>query len=224
MTTSVLGEVLMVQCVIIVRLLLGSVYHLTLYLATLRHGNDELSLNVDGLNNPMGFDKRTVGKIPQDGGSDKLYIGKGRDQYNNKYKGDMGEILIYNRSLTEKETNLIQKILKRKWSFKDYPTLTSIQPNMGLSEGGNEIRISGSNFSDFGNRVTIGGVNCPIISEDQKEIICKVPENPKGTKNVSTFNVVVKKSEGEPIEFLNGFTYIGQSKLWLDASDIGSIR
>ena len=67
----------------------------------------------------MGFDKRTVGKIPPEGGSDKLYIGKGRDQYNHKYKGDMGEIILYNRSLTEKETNIIQKVLKRKWSFKN---------------------------------------------------------------------------------------------------------
>jgi len=56
------------------------------------------------------------------------------------------------------------------------PVVTEIDPTTGITNGAYSVTIRGENFGETGAAVSIGGVACPIDSQDHEEIVCTMPE------------------------------------------------
>lgn len=88
-------------------------------------------------------------------------------------------------------------------SSKDRPR----GPHPGYSYSGYKA-VASNNCSTWQNRVTVGGVNCPIKSSNETSIVCVVPA---GTAGEADLMVTLTCTEGEGSEEMTslsaGFTY-----------------
>jgi uncharacterized protein (TIGR02145 family) len=87
--------------------------------------------------------------------------------------------------------------------LKAPPTITSVSPTSGSTNGGTEITITGTNFQDGFNTVTVGGATCKssgsLYYTDTYK--CLVPAHAKGT-----VSVVITTPDGTYTK-TNAFTY-----------------
>ena len=74
------------------------------------------------------------------------------------------------------------------------------------------------------NKVTIGDLNCPIVTEDDGQIVCTIPKNKKGIDKIAEENVIILSSSKTTQVIKNGLAYIGDPKLWMDGDDGRSIN
>ena len=100
------------------------------------------------------------------------------------------------------------------------PTIISINPSKGSTEGGYNVVITGTNFKDDGtdkSKVIIGGVEVTAVdtsvSTDGTQLTFKVPEYPGDLQNDvetdrRTVPVVVINTDGGNAAREDGFTYI----------------
>lgn len=96
------------------------------------------------------------------------------------------------------------------------PTVTSFTPNAGLSAGGANITITGTNFIS-GAIVTVGGVPCSVQTYvNSTTMTCIVPPNAL----ITAVNVTVTNPDATNGSSLVNFTYLGAPVLWL-RSDLG---
>jgi hypothetical protein len=87
------------------------------------------------------------------------------------------------------------------------PTITKVEPNKGLTKGGERITITGTNF-DQGASVKIGGTSAQVVSQlGTTTIIVLTPE-----KDIGTYDVEVINPDGTNAVLTNGFTYYGAPK------------
>lgn len=88
--------------------------------------------------------------------------------------------------------------------FDPAPTVTSIQPTGGVTTGGTNVVISGSNFA-FGDgaTVTIGGVACGNATWNTTSISCTTGPGTLGPKDV-----VVRNASGITGTLESGYTYL----------------
>ncbi len=56
----------------------------------------------------------------------------------------------------------------------DPPSLTSLTPTFGNTQGGTSLQLTGNNFGTNAS-VTIGGVVCPITAQNHVSITCTLP-------------------------------------------------
>ena len=81
------------------------------------------------------------------------------------------------------------------------PTITAIDPNVGLVDGGTEITITGANFQE-GATVSIGGTDAGGTFVDATTLTATSPEGEEGAADV-----VVANSDGQSATSEGGFTY-----------------
>ena len=82
------------------------------------------------------------------------------------------------------------------------PTITSISPSSGSTEGATAITVTGTNFL-VGATVSIGGATCAnVVVVTSTTITCTTPTGSAGAKNV-----VVTNTDTGTTTFTNGFTY-----------------
>lgn len=87
------------------------------------------------------------------------------------------------------------------FSYLPAPTSTSISPNSGSVDGGNEVVLTGTGFSQDA-KVTVGGKNATIISITSTEIHFTVPSG-----NAGAVDVVESDANGSTT-LVDGYTYI----------------
>ncbi len=80
------------------------------------------------------------------------------------------------------------------------PTINSLNPTNGPPEGGTRITLTGSNFSS-GGVVQIGGLQCPVVSWSDSNVVCVTPTN-TGT------NLQLTLLAGNQLGFGPSFSYI----------------
>ncbi|HEY8597764.1 MAG TPA: IPT/TIG domain-containing protein, partial [Thermomicrobiales bacterium] len=92
------------------------------------------------------------------------------------------------------------------------PTITSITPNSGPSNGGTPVTIVGTGFQP-GAMVTIGVAPCQavLISGNGTEITCTTPAGPVGTADVVVTNPYAPFPDGTA-ELVAGFSYLSPSQ------------
>ena len=113
--------------------------------------------------------------------------------------GELGErpLIIINPDEMQTETT---------FQYIKTPTITSITPNKGCTEGGDEIIITGSGFNTGaeGVKLFIGGVNVPELNiKSSTEITATTPGNSDGKKDV----VIINMNDLGSYRFSEGFTY-----------------
>lgn len=87
------------------------------------------------------------------------------------------------------------------------PTISKIEPNKGLTKGGEAVTITGANF-DQNIKVFIGGTSAQVERQSSTAaIIIKTPE-----KDIGSYDVTVENPDGTSFTCPNGFTYYGVPK------------
>lgn len=100
-------------------------------------------------------------------------------------------------------------VLRNGFEFRDLgsPTITKVDPNKGLTKGGERVTITGTNF-DQNIKVYIGGSAVQVESQSgSTTIIIRTPE-----KDIGTYDVKVENPDGTNYTLPNGFTYYGAPK------------
>lgn len=92
------------------------------------------------------------------------------------------------------------------------PTITSITPNSGPSNGGTPVTIVGTGFQPNAT-VTIGVAPCqmPVTNGAGTEITCTTPAGPAGTADVVVTNPGAPGTEGTAV-LIAGFSYLSPSQ------------
>ncbi len=97
------------------------------------------------------------------------------------------------------------------------PTLTSVSPNIGITNGYTRIAITGTNLTQ-GTTVKIGDVDViDLVFVDNKNLTALTPPNSAGTKDV-----IITIPDGQTATLAEGFTYAFPIKLTSIAPDFGS--
>ncbi|MCF8307023.1 MAG: IPT/TIG domain-containing protein [Ignavibacteriales bacterium] len=85
-----------------------------------------------------------------------------------------------------------------------YPSISSVSPNSGSSNGGTEVTISGTSFGDLQGAVLFGGIPAVNFTNwSDAQIICKAPAG-----NTGMIDIIVETSGGLRDTLVNGFNYI----------------
>lgn len=80
------------------------------------------------------------------------------------------------------------------FTYLDPPAITNVSPTGGINTGGEDITITGSNFTNDAT-VTVGGSTCPVTSRTgETTIVCTSPVFGTPTQ---THNVVVQNRDGQ---------------------------
>ncbi|MFZ9001086.1 MAG: LamG-like jellyroll fold domain-containing protein [Bacteriovoracaceae bacterium] len=111
--------------------------------------------------------------------------------------------------------------LSLSYTLTTIPTLSTASLESGVE--GDSLVITGTEFSDSGNVVTIDGQTCAITAENSTSITCTVPAPSSGTGSILTTTIVASNAYGNIALTTPSFTYLGTSaeglKLWLDGND-----
>ncbi len=93
------------------------------------------------------------------------------------------------------------------FTFIPPPTISTVSPDTGSSSGGEEITITGSNFSTTVDpTVTVGGVTCTVdgATNTANQIKCETGPYASGSDDV---DVVVTNSDGQTGTKTDGYSY-----------------
>ena len=118
-----------------------------------------------------------------------LILGENASQ-NLGLSADLGEVLIYDRTLSGAEQLNLAAYLTNKWQIVPWlpPTLLSVAPANGTALGGTLVTLTGSNFAP-GLTVKFGGVNAAsVIFSNATTATAVTPGNSPGLVNVEVVN------------------------------------
>lgn len=82
------------------------------------------------------------------------------------------------------------------------PVITSANPTAGPTAGGATLTLTGLNFGTTQGSVTVGGVNCPLTSQQHSQLQCLLPPG------VGTNVPIVVTVAGQPSNTFLGFSYL----------------
>jgi hypothetical protein len=104
------------------------------------------------------------------------------------------------------------------FTYFSTPTITTISPNRGTTNGNTTVTITGTNFTGT-TGVTFGGTNATsYIVDSNTQITCVTP-----SKAAGSVNVVVAKL-GVSVTSINGFTYFVPPTITSITPNVGSVN
>ena len=94
-------------------------------------------------------------------------------------------------------------ILAQGFGYLSSPTITSVSPSSGSTNGGTEITILGSDFFT-GATITVGGTSCPVSIITSGSLTCTTGARTSG----GLVDIVVENSDGQTATASDAFTYL----------------
>lgn len=136
------------------------------HIASTRYANG-LPATTPALLNVLRLDGKEVASnaLPQPFANSATYIGIGDVDRTAEFllDGEIAEVIIYNRALTNKEIDDVEKYLEDKWGGFKENKITSFIIAAGKKEKGKSFKLSGASSSKL-----------PVIFESATPSICKV--------------------------------------------------
>ncbi len=106
----------------------------------------------------------------------------------------------YNLVITNPDTSFAT--LSSAYTYRAFPTITTVSPSSGKLAAGTQITLTGTGFIT-GSSVTVGGVACTAyVYTSATSMKCSTPSMVAGT-----YDVVFTNSDTQSVTKTNGFTY-----------------
>ena len=96
------------------------------------------------------------------------------------------------------------------------PTISSVSPGFSSLAGGGTLTLTGIKFSRV-TQISVGGINCPIITQTNSIITCTLPAGSAGPATIYAINDVMESNS-----LAGSFDYLGAPTVASVSSSLGS--